>query len=91
MRFIDQWFVELMAKYNFLETSAFIVIAILGFKLTLSLFEHFYPKSSISIFLGSHTADIAISVLTVSIFFLPILMFLLFNLPRKKLNSSENN
>ena len=82
MRFIAQWFVKLMEKYNFLETAAFVVIAILGLKLALSLFEHFLPESAISKFLGSHTADIGISVLTVSIFFIPIITSLLFNVPK---------
>ena len=82
MRFIAQWFVTLMEKYSFLETSAFIVIAILGVKLVLSLYEHFYPESAISQFLGSHAADITISVLTVSIFFIPIITSLLFNVPK---------
>jgi YkoY family integral membrane protein len=85
MRFIAQWFVKLMEKYNFLETAAFVVIAILGIKLTLSLFEHFYPQSDISVFLGSHTADIGISILTVAIFFIPILTSTLFNFPKKSL------
>lgn len=83
MRFIAQWFVKLMGKYSFLETAAFIVIAILGLKLSLSLYEHFYPSSSFSEFLGSHTADIGISALTVAIFFIPILTSMLFNLPKK--------
>lgn len=74
MRFIAQWFVTLMEKYAFLETSAFIVIAILGVKLLLSIYEHFEPTSDLSLFLKSHTADIGISVLTVSIFFVPILL-----------------
>ena len=83
MRFIAQWFVKLMEKYNFLETAAFVVIAILGLKLLLSLYEHFQPDTSISRFLGSHTADIGISVLTVTIFFVPILTSVLFNYPKK--------
>jgi YkoY family integral membrane protein len=83
MRFIAQWFVKLMEKYTFLETAAFIVIAILGIKLTLSLVEHFYPQSPVSAFLGSHSADIGISVLTVSIFFVPILTSIFFNYPKK--------
>jgi YkoY family integral membrane protein len=89
MRFIAQWFVTLMEKYSFLETAAFVVIGILGVKLTLSLFEHFYPESSISTFLGSHAADIGISVLTVSIFFVPIITTSLFNFPKKNLSSSN--
>lgn len=84
MRFIAQWFVKLMEKYGFLETSAFIVIGILGVKLLLSLYEHFYPETSVSTFLGSHTADICISILTVTIFFVPIITSMLFNIPSKK-------
>jgi len=88
MRFIAQWFVKLMEKYSFLETAAFIVIGILGLKLLLSLYEHFYPTSAISEFLGSHAADIGISILTVTIFFVPILTSLFFNWPAK--NKTEN-
>jgi YkoY family integral membrane protein len=83
MRFIAQWFVKLMEKYRFLETAAFVVIGILGLKLMLSLFEHFYPESIVSRFLSSHTADIGISVLTVSIFFIPIITSMLFNFPKR--------
>lgn len=83
MRFIAQWFVKLMEKYSFLETAAFIVIGILGLKLLLSLYEHFFQASSMSRFLGSHAADIGISILTVSIFFVPILTSWLFNRPAK--------
>ena len=83
MRFIAQWFVKLMEKYAFLETCAFIVIAILGVKLALSLYEHFYPETGFSKFLGSHAADIGISVITVSIFFIPILSSTIFNFPKK--------
>ena len=84
MRFIAQWFVKLMEKYKFLETAAFVVIAILGIKLLLSIYEHFYPVTGLSVFLKSHTADITISVLTVSIFFIPILTSMLFNYPKKQ-------
>jgi YkoY family integral membrane protein len=85
MRFIAQWFVKLMEVYSFLETAAFIVIAILGLKLTLSILEHYSPESSISQFLGSHSADIGISILTVAIFFIPILTSLFFNFPKKNI------
>ncbi len=83
MRFIAQWFVKLMESYDFLETSAFIVIAILGIKLLLSILEHFQPEFPVSKFLGSHAADITLSVLTVTIFFVPIITSLLFNFPKK--------
>lgn len=84
MRFVAQTFVKLMEKYTFLETSAFIVIGILGIKLTLSLYEHFQPNTEMSNFLGSHTADILISVLTMAIFFVPIITCLLFDFPKKQ-------
>lgn len=83
MRFIAQWFVQLMERYKFLETCAFIVIAVLGVKLVLSLYEHFVPRSPLSLFLHSRSADIATSVLTIVIFFVPILTSLLFNFPKK--------
>jgi YkoY family integral membrane protein len=84
MRFIAQWFVKLMETYSFLETAAFCVIGILGLKLSFSIFEHFKPESKLSLFLGSHTADIGISILTVAIFFVPIATSVLFNFPAKK-------
>lgn len=84
MRFVAQSFVKLMEKYPFLETSAFVVIAVLGIKLVLSLYEHYYPETQMSHFLGSHEADWATSILTVSIFFIPVLSSFLFNYPKKK-------
>ncbi len=78
MRFVAQGFVKLMEKYTFLETAAFIVIAILGIKLMLSLYEHFQPETAVSKFLGSHAADWGVSILTISIFVLPILYTALF-------------
>ena len=85
MRFIAQWFVKLMEKYNFLETSAFVVITILGIKLLLSLYEHFFPESQLSNFLVSEKANIGVSILTVIVFFVPIITSLLFNFPKKSL------
>lgn len=81
MRFVAQSFVNLMEKYPFLETSAFVVIAVLGLKLLSSLVEHFAPQSALGIFLGSHTADWLISGTTVLIFFAPVVTSLLFNVP----------
>jgi YkoY family integral membrane protein len=84
MRLIAAWFVQLMEQYAFLETSAFIVIGVLGLKLVLSLYEHFLPQRAESHFLGSHLADISTSVLTITIFFVPIVTSLLFNFPAAK-------
>lgn len=84
MRFVAQSFVRLMGKYAFLETAAFIVIGILGLKLVASLFEHFNPAHPISKFLASHMADVGTSILTVAIFFIPILTSVLFNFPKHR-------
>ena len=83
MRFVAQYFVKLIEKYPFLETSAFIVIGVLGIKLLLSLYEHFYPETYFSEFLSSHFADWATSVVTVSIFIFPIISSTLFNYPKQ--------
>lgn len=73
MRFVAQGFVKLMEKYPFLETSAFIVIAILGIKLSLSFVEHFYPESTFSKILSNEHSEIYTSLLTMSVFFVPLL------------------
>jgi YkoY family integral membrane protein len=86
MRFIAQWFVKLMDKYPFLETSAFLVIAILGLKLVTSIYEHFNPDAPITKFLAGEIADTIISITTVAIFFIPILTSLLFNYPKKNVD-----
>jgi YkoY family integral membrane protein len=84
MRFVAQGFVRLMEHYPFLETAAFLVIGILGLKLCLSLIHHFYPENEIAKFLESESADMAVSVITVAIFALPILSSYLFNYPKHR-------
>lgn len=102
MRFVAQRFVKLMEKYPFLETAAFLVIAILGIKLLSSVYSHFYPCTSLALFLeGTHgcdeskgilpkegvhewvKGDIFTSILTVSIFVVPILTSAFLGWPKK--------
>jgi YkoY family integral membrane protein len=83
MRFVAQAFVRLMTKFAFLEAAAFIVIGILGIKLTLSIYEHFFPESGLTRFLESSQADVLTSILTVAIFIVPITTSALLNVPRK--------
>jgi len=83
MRFVAQWFVQLMGRYPFLEPAAFLVIGFLGLKLFLSVYEHFRSNDAFSIFLSSHGADWATSLITVLIFIVPIVTSHLFNVPRK--------
>jgi len=89
MRFVAQGFVKLMEKFSFLETVAFIVIGVLGVKLTASLYTHFYPKSSFSALLEGEKADIFVSVFTVGIFIVPVITSLLFNFPNKRIIKPE--
>ncbi|MFY0255224.1 DUF475 domain-containing protein [Chitinophaga sp. 30R24] len=83
MRFVAQTFVKLMTKFSFLEGAAFVVIGVLGLKLSLSIFEHFFPESPLTQFLESSLADILTSILTVAIFIVPIITSALFNFPKK--------
>lgn len=79
MRFVAQAFVKLMEKYPGLETAAFVVIGILGIKLVLSIFEHFYPETKFAHVIGSHYAEWGITALTLVVFFFPLVVGLFSN------------
>ncbi|NTW69510.1 MAG: DUF475 domain-containing protein [Chlorobiaceae bacterium] len=83
MRFVAQGFVGLMERYPFLETSAFVVIGLLGLKLSLSAVEHFYPETLFVRFLEGHEGDMITSGVTVAVFIVPLLTSQLFNFPAK--------
>lgn len=51
MRFVAGGFVRLMERFTFLETSAYLVIGLLGLKLLASLYSHFYPCAPLAIWL----------------------------------------
>ena len=82
MRFVAQAFVKLMEKFPFLEMSAFLVIGLLGLKLALSLYEHYDPHGTLTEFLESTAVEHATSVVTILIFFIPIITSKLFNFPK---------
>ena len=83
MRLVAQAFVLLMARYPFLETSAFLVIAVLGLKLLLTLVSHFAPTSAAGRLLESEAADAGLTLLTVALFAVPWATSTLFNVPRR--------
>lgn len=85
MRFVAQAFVKLMEKFSFLETVAFIVIGVLGVKLTSSLFTHFYPGSPVSHLIEGEKTDLFISIFTVAVFIIPVITSILFNYPKKNI------
>jgi len=71
IRFVAQFFVRLMKKYPFLEISAFVVIGVLGLKMIATTMCHFgYWK-----ILETEAGDILTSILTVSCFFAPVVIF----------------
>lgn len=84
MRFVAQGFVGLMERYPFLETCAFLVIGLLGIKLSFSVIEHYYPEMAVIRFMEGPYADIITSGVTVAIFVIPVLTSVFFNIPGKK-------
>ena len=84
MRFVAQGFVGLMERYPFLEACAFTVIGLLGFKLSLSAMEHFYPEIAFIRFMESPDGDFITSGVTVAIFVVPVLASVLSNVLRKE-------
>jgi YkoY family integral membrane protein len=89
MRFVAQFFVRLMEKFHFLETIAYLVIGVLGIKLSASLYTHFYPTTKLTKTIDSEHTDMWISVFTVGIFIIPVLSSLLFNFPKKHMVHHE--
>jgi YkoY family integral membrane protein len=86
MRFVAQGFVKLMEKYPFLEKAAFIVIGILGVKLVLALYTHYYKETHhIAELIESEHFDLIVSITTVLVFFIPILSSVLFGYPSRKI------
>ncbi|MFN0215000.1 MAG: TerC family protein [Saprospiraceae bacterium] len=73
MRFVAQWFVLLLERFPFLETTAFAVIGILGFKLSFSFVCHFFKGQAWADAFESETADLIVSIITAGFFFIPIM------------------
>jgi YkoY family integral membrane protein len=88
MRFVAQSFVNLMQRFPFLETAAFIVIGILGLKLSLALYTHFYKDThEFAKMLESEHTDLWVSIGTMLVFFVPILTSWAFGYPAAKKKS----
>jgi len=73
MRFVAQWFVKLLERYPFLETSAFLVIGVLGLKLSFSAVSHFFKDQAWAQVAESELVDLMVSIITAGFFFVPIL------------------
>lgn len=89
MRFVAQAFVKLMEKFTFLEAIAFIVIGVLGLKLSASLYTHFYAGTPIAEAIEGEKTDLFVSIFTVAIFIIPVVTSLLFNFPKRNIVDPE--
>lgn len=79
MRFIATWFVKMLDKFPQLADSAFVVIALLGIKLVVAGTLDYIPSAvTAKEIMDSHTTDLVFSILTLVIFFFPLI------LPKKK-------
>lgn len=69
MRYVAKYFVVLMERYPIMETSAFVVIGLLGIKLCLALLVHFNKDLR---WLESDSTDFVVSCITLAVFILPV-------------------
>lgn len=75
MRFVAGWFVKMIEKYPSLEKSAFIVIALLGFKLIISgLVDYIDQLFWLKNILSGHWFDLIFSSSMILIFFTPLII-----------------
>lgn len=72
MRFVAQRFVVLIEKYPTLEKITFVVIALLGIKLTLSGICDYIPNNPVSPILNHHNTDIIFSAGILLLFLFPV-------------------
>jgi YkoY family integral membrane protein len=83
MRIVAGYFVLLMERFPFMDTIALVVIGLLGMKLCVS-FAAPYIGSDIQVHIDDRKANLYFSLLTVSIFVLPVLGSLIFDSLSKK-------
>lgn len=75
MRFVAGWFVKMIEKHPSLETSAFVVIALLGLKLVFSGVISYIPyMAPVEHVMENHYFDLVFSSLMMLIFFIPLLL-----------------
>lgn len=84
MRIVAGYFVKLMHRFPFLDTVAFIIIGMLGIRLCMEFVCTKAAGNVICSLMEGETADLYFSILTISIFFIPVVTSLLFNFPQRK-------
>jgi YkoY family integral membrane protein len=84
IRFVAQGVIKLMDIYPFLSASAFLIIGVLGLKLIFSYVCYAVGRHTVlCAFLESEHTDLYVSLITISIFILPVITSWLFNYPKK--------
>ncbi|MDB5283227.1 MAG: hypothetical protein JWO06_2302, partial [Bacteroidota bacterium] len=83
MRIVAGYFVKLMEKFPFLDTVAFIVIGLLGLRLCMDFGCHWMPDNALCRLFTGSGIDFYFSLITVAVFFLPVITSLLFNFPKR--------
>jgi YkoY family integral membrane protein len=85
MRFVAQGFVKLLEKFPFLESVAFMVIGVLGLKLTLATLGHLdFSKNNHWVkWMESEHGDMMFSILTALLFVLPVASSYFLNFPKR--------
>lgn len=92
MRFVANWFVDLMGKYPFLETAAYLIIGVLGIKLGSAWITHYNPDMSFFKYIGTgghiehetrEKIDRLFSLVTLLIFFTPLITSRLLGYPKR--------
>jgi len=73
MRFVAQYFSKILEEYPSLENSAFVVILLLGLKMTLAGIFDFFPTSYVHTILNGEHTDMIFSLITLIVFLLPII------------------
>jgi len=86
MRIVAGYFVKLLQRFPFLDTIAFVVIGLLGFKLCFSFLVPYLNNPHLVELIEGERTDLYFSILTVSIFVLPIICSALFGFPKKNKN-----
>lgn len=75
MRFVAQYFSRLLIKFPSLESSAFIVILLLGLKMFIAgVFDFkYFEGTTVHEILNSHSTDMWFSLITIVVFLIPII------------------
>ena len=83
MRVVAGFFVQLMTKFPFLDTVAFIVIGLLGLRLCIDFTCGWMPDNLLCKFFSANGMDFYFSLITVSVFFLPVLTSVLLGILKR--------